>query len=104
MFDFNKVINSLIGRRVSSKFIRRTVNDKIWFNEDCVNAFYNKQNAYRFWSQNSSPFLWEEYVVPRRYAQYVYDAALLEYNNVIHSQQQCTHISGGLLLRLFFLV
>ena len=45
--EFNKVITSLIDRRVSSKIIRRRVNDKALFNKDCVNAFYNKQNAYR---------------------------------------------------------
>ena len=32
---------------------------------------------------NRSLFLWEEYVLHRRHAQYVYDAALLEYNNGI---------------------
>ena len=83
MSELNKVITSLIDRRVPSKIIKRKVNDKAWFNEDCVNAFHNKQNAYRLWSQNRSPFLWEEYVVHRRHAQYVYDAALLEYNNDI---------------------
>ena len=45
--DLNKVITSLINRRVPSKVIRRKGNDKSWFNKDCVNTFHNKQNAYR---------------------------------------------------------
>ena len=46
--DFNKVITYFINRRVPSKFIRRKVNDKTWFNEDSINAF---QNIHRLWSQ-----------------------------------------------------
>ena len=42
MFELNKVITSLIGRRVPSKIINRKANDKAWFNEDCANAFHNK--------------------------------------------------------------
>ena len=59
--ELNKVITSLIDRRVPSKVIKHKVNDKALFNEDCVNAFHNKQNAYRLWSQNRSLYLWEEY-------------------------------------------
>ena len=44
--ELNKVITSLINRRIPSKIIKQKVNDKAWFNEDCVNAFHNKQNAY----------------------------------------------------------
>ena len=50
--ELNKVITSLIDRRLPSKFIRQKVNGKAWFNKDCVNAFHNKQNAYHLWSQN----------------------------------------------------
>ena len=46
--EVNKVITSLIDRHVPSKVIRRKVNDKAWFKKDCVDAFYNKQNAYSF--------------------------------------------------------
>ena len=46
--QFHKVINSLIDRRIPSKFIRQKVDHIAWFNEDCVNAFRNKQNAYSF--------------------------------------------------------
>ena len=42
--EFNKVITSSFDRRVLYKFIRQKVNNKAWFNEDCVNAFNNKQN------------------------------------------------------------
>ena len=42
--DFNWVITSLIDRSVSSKVVRLIVNDKPWLDEDCVNAFRNKQN------------------------------------------------------------
>ena len=66
--ELNKVIISLIDRRVPSKIIKRKVNNKAWFNEHCINAFHNKQTAYHLWSQNRSPFLWEEYVVHRRHA------------------------------------
>ena len=59
------------------------MNDKPWFNEDCVNAFHDKQNAYCLWSQNRSHFLWEEYVMHKRHAQLIYDAALLKYNSII---------------------
>ena len=59
------------------------MNDKTLFNEDCINAFRNKQNAYCLWSQNRSHFLWKEYVVHRCHAQSIYDTALLEYNNSI---------------------
>ena len=45
------------------KVVRRKVNDKAWFNKDCINTFHNKQNEYRLWSQNRSHFLWEEYVL-----------------------------------------
>ena len=41
--ELNRVITFLINRRVPSKIIRRKVND----NENCVNAFHDKQNAYR---------------------------------------------------------
>ena len=44
--ELNRVITSLIIRSVPSKVIRRKVNDKAWFNKDCVNVFHNKQNAY----------------------------------------------------------
>ena len=44
----NQLITSLIGGQVSFKVIRRKVNDKVRFNEKCVNIFYNKQNSYRF--------------------------------------------------------
>ena len=64
--ELNNVITSLTNRRLLSKVIRRKVSDKAFLNKDCVNEFHNKQNAYRFWSQNRSPFLWEEYVVYRR--------------------------------------
>ena len=60
------------------------MNEKAWFNEDCVNAFHNKQNAFRLWSQNRLHLCLEGYVVHRRHAQSVYDAALLEYNDSIH--------------------
>ena len=84
MSEFNKVFTSLIMRGVPSKVIRRKKNDKAWFNEDCVIAFYNKQNAYHLWSQTKLHFLWEEYVVHRCHdAQSVYYASLLEYNNRI---------------------
>ena len=43
--ELNKVITFLIDSLVPSKVIKRKVNDKAWFNEDCVNAFHNKQNA-----------------------------------------------------------
>ena len=85
--------------------IRRKVNDKAWFNEDYVNAFYYKQSDYRLWLQNKSNFLWQEYVVHRRHVQSFYDAALLEYNNCIRdslSTAMQPH-SGGLLLKHFFL-
>ena len=41
----NKLITSLIDRPVPSNVIRQRMNDKAWFNEDCVNAYHNKQNA-----------------------------------------------------------
>ena len=44
----NKVIISLIKRRVPTKVITQKVNDKAWFNKSCVNAFHNKQIPYRF--------------------------------------------------------
>ena len=55
--DLYKAITSLIDRFVPSKMIRRKVNDKAWFNKDCVNELHNKKNAYRLWSQNRSHFL-----------------------------------------------
>ena len=58
------------------------MNDKVWFNEECVNSFHDKQNVYRFWSQNRSHFLWKKYVMHKRQAQSVYDSTLLEYNNM----------------------
>ena len=39
--ELNKVITSLINRRIPSKIIKQKVNDKAWFNEGCVNAFHN---------------------------------------------------------------
>ena len=44
--ELNKKITSLINRCVPSKVIRRKVNDKVWFNKNCVDALHNKQNAY----------------------------------------------------------
>ena len=55
--EFNRFITFLIDRCVPSKVIRRKVNDKAWFNKDCVNAFHYKQNAYRHWSQNRYNFV-----------------------------------------------
>ena len=54
--ELNKVITSLIDSCIPSRFIKQKVNDKAWFNEDCVNAFHNKQNLYHFWLQNRSLF------------------------------------------------
>ena len=74
----------LIDRHVPSKVIRRRVNDKPWLNEVCINAFQDKQDVYHLWSQNRS-LLWEVYVMHRRDAQSVFDAASLEYNNIMHA-------------------
>ena len=77
MSELNKVITSLIDRHASSKIIRQKVNEKAWFKKDCINEFHNKKNAYPLWSQNTSHFLWEEYIVHGYHALSIYDAALL---------------------------
>ena len=63
VFEVSKVYTSLIGGRVPSEVIRLKVNDKVWFNKGCVEAFYKKQNIYR------SLFLWDEFVMYRHHAQ-----------------------------------
>ena len=52
VFELNSIINSMIARNVPSKVIRQNINDRAWFNENCVNAFHDKQNAYHVWSEN----------------------------------------------------
>ena len=42
MSGLNKLITSLIDKRLPSKVIRQEFNDKAWFNEDCVNVFHYK--------------------------------------------------------------
>ena len=45
---------NLIDRYMLLKVIRRKLNDKALFNEDCVNTFHDKQNTCYLWSQNRS--------------------------------------------------
>ena len=81
--ELNNILSSIIDRRVPTKTIRRRLSDKAWFNEDCVNAFNDKQSAYRLWTRNRSRLLWDNYVQQRRHAQYVFGIAHTEYNNGI---------------------
>ena len=55
IFELNMVINSMIDRHVPSKVIKH--NDRAWFNDECVNAFHDKQNAYHILSQIKPHFL-----------------------------------------------
>ena len=41
--ELNRVITSLIDKRVPFKVIRRKVNNKAWFNENYANAFHDNK-------------------------------------------------------------
>ena len=81
--SLNDKLTSIIRRRVPTKIIKHRIKDKPWFNDDCINAFNDKQYAYRLWRQNRSQLLWDNYVILRRQAQLVYNNAQTEYNNLI---------------------
>ena len=44
---FNDLLISIISRIVPTKIIRRRLTDEAWFDDNCINAFNDKQNAYR---------------------------------------------------------
>ena len=79
--ELNSVLDAILSRRVPTRIIKRRMRDKAWFNGACVDAFNNKQDAYRLWSRNRSRTLWDNYVRQRRRAQSVYSDAQQEYNN-----------------------
>ena len=41
--ELNRVITSLIDKRVPFKVIRRKVNNKAWFNENYANVFHDNK-------------------------------------------------------------
>ena len=79
--SLNDLLNSTISRRVPTKTIRRRLTDKAWFDDNCINAFNDKQSAYNLWKRNRSQLLWDEYVRCRRRAQAIYNVACTEFNN-----------------------
>ena len=46
---FNDLLTYIISRRVPTKIIRCHITDKAWFDDNCINAFNNKQNACHLW-------------------------------------------------------
>ena len=43
----NQLLTGIISRRIPSKIIKTRMNDKPWFNDTCLQAFRDKQTAYR---------------------------------------------------------
>ena len=52
----------LVGRFVSTKIIRVRNKDKLWFDDQCRQAFSLKQEAHLRWTRDRSRVNWDEFV------------------------------------------
>ncbi|MEL7522543.1 MAG: endonuclease/exonuclease/phosphatase family protein, partial [Cyanobacteria bacterium J06553_1] len=72
---------NIIDRRVPTRILKYRNKDKAWFNDNCRNAYHEKQSAYHLWSNNKSDLCWRNFIRLRAEAQFIYDTAEREYNN-----------------------
>ena len=76
-------LTNIIGERIPTRILKFRTKDKAWFNDDCRNAYNEKQSAFHLWSNNKSDLCWRNFTRLRAEAQTIYDAAEREYNNSI---------------------
>ena len=91
---FNELFISIISRRVPTSIIRRRLTENACFNDNCINAFNNKNNDYPLWKCNRTQLLWDEYVrcvMPRLF---IALHAVTVFVNLL--TQPHTHINGNL--------
>ena len=74
-------LTNIIGERIPTRILKFRTKDKAWFNDDCRNAYNEKQSAFHLWSNNRSDLCWENFTRLRADAQSIYDTAEREYNN-----------------------
>ena len=79
--SLNDILTNIIRRRIPTRILKFRMKDKAWFNDDCRNAYNEKQSAFHLWSNNRSDLCWENFTRLRADAQSIYDAAEREYNN-----------------------
>ena len=79
--SLNVALLDIISRRIPSKVIKNKINDKPWFNEECQQAFIDKQSAYRLWTHNRSDFCWNNYKFYQTLANDIYERARADYNS-----------------------
>ena len=75
----NSILISIIDRRIPTKVIKSKFKDRVWFNDDCRQAYNDKQTAYKLWSRNRSQLSWDNFVRVRSEANIVYAAAEADY-------------------------
>ena len=75
----NSILISIIDRRIPTKVIKSKFKDRVWFNDDCRQAYNDKQTAYKLWSRNRSQLCWDNFVRVRSEANIVYAAAEADY-------------------------
>ena len=76
-------LTNIIGKRIPTRILKFRTKDKAWFNDDCRNAYNEKQSAFHLWSNNRSDLCWRNFTRLRAEAQSIYDAAEREYNNSV---------------------
>ena len=87
----NDHLVNIIERRVPTRILKFRIKDKAWFNDECRQAYNEKQSAYRLWSNNKSDLCWRNFTRLRAEAQSIYDAAEREYNNGIKETLSSTN-------------
>ena len=58
----SNIIVEILDRRIPSRVVTFRNKDKAWFNNDCMHAYLEKQEAYNLWKRNRSDLTWNSYV------------------------------------------
>ena len=78
--SLNRVLSGIVVARVPTRTLRINSKNRPWFDNDCLLASRDKQEAYKRWSSNRTAENWDRYVDNRRVANYKYSLAQDSFN------------------------